>query len=386
MKASVESNFHKNCFEININRIRKNILTELKKSGFIINKEKLEYNPSKENLRKLHASAVKHMRDKYSKRLKKREKELIKYIADGSEVSPQDIQPKLVYVDSSSQYWDLFNYVKIHWSIPISSGYGRRLCYIVFDKNNNKIIGILGLSDPVFSIPQRDKIIGWSEEQKKVNISKVMDGFVIGAAPPYSMLLGGKLVASLLFSNQIREDFYKKYKGRKSLISGRIHSGDLVLITTASALGKSAMYDRIKLPNGQKFISIGYSTGYGEFHFNGNVYEDMKKLVFQYKPSSYKKKEWGTGFRNKREVVGKALTILGIPKSYCKHGVKRELFLIPLAKNFKNVLTKNNKPKYYDISVDEITNYMKKRWIVPRSQRRPCFKTWKSEEYLLWSN
>jgi len=374
--------------EIDINKIRNDILTELEKSGFIINKKKLVHDSSsKQNLRLLHASAVKHMRDKYSKYLKeKEEKELIEYIANGDEVSPQNIQPKLVYVDSSSKYWDLFNYVKIHWSVPISSGYGRRLCYVVFDEYNNKVMGILGLSDPVFSIPQRDKMIGWTEEQKKLNISKIMDGFVIGAVPPYTMLLGGKLVASLLFSNQIRRDFYRKYSGRKSLISGKIHSGDLVLITTLSALGKSAMYDRIKLPNGQKFISIGYSVGYGEFHFNGRIYENMKKIAYKYNFPSQKKKEWGTGFRNKREVVGKTLTILGIPKSYCKHGVKRELFLIPLAENFKDVLTKDEKPRYYDNSVNEISEYMKERWVIPRSKRRPSFKVWKNKEYLLWSH
>ena len=247
-------------------------------------------------------------------------------------------------------------------------------------------MGILGLADPVFSIGKRDEIIGWDKEKKKINLSMVMDGFVIGSLPPYSMILGGKLVASLLFSNQVRKDFSNKYKGNKSLISGRVHSGNLVLITTLSALGKSVMYDRIRLTNGQKFISIGYSEGYGEFHFNGEIYEKMKKLVLQYKPPSQKKKEWGTGFRNKREVVRKALSLLNISLNYNIHGIKREQFLIPLAKNFHDVLCKNVKPDYYDISVNEISEYMIKRWIIQRAKRRPEFKKWENKEYLLWEN
>ena len=367
-----------------IKKFRSNVLDELRNSGFIVNKETLDHYPSKQNLRELHASAVENMRDKYRQKLERKEIELIRYIANGNEITPKDIEPELVCVDSTSKYWDLFNYIKIHWSIPISDGYGRRLRYVVFDKNTNKIMGILGLADPVFTIGNRDNFIGWNNERKKTNMSKIMDGFVIGSTPPYNMVLGGKFVASLLFSNEIRKKFYKKYSGCKSLISGRVHSGDLVLITTLSALGKSAMYDRIRLLNGQQFISVGFSEGYGEFHFNGAIYKNMKKLVSYYNPASRKKKEWGTGFRNKREVVLKALTILKIPRSYCRHGVKREQFLIPLAINYKDALCKNDKPDYYNISVSEISEFMKKRWVIPRAARDPSFKKWNKKSYLLW--
>lgn len=368
-----------------LRKLKRDVLLELEKSGFIVNKKKLEHDPSKENLRRLHRSAVEDLRKKYSKTLRKKEINLIKYIANGEDIVPEDIEPKLVYVDSDSKYWNLFNYIKIHWSIPISNGYGRRLCYIVFDENNNKIIGIFGLADPVFSMGIRDNYIGWNIEQKKTNMRKVMDGFVIGSVPPYNFILGGKLVASMLFSNNVRRDFYNKYEGTKSLISGKIHSGVLVSITTLSALGKSAIYDRLKLPSGQRYISTGYSQGWGEFHFNGSNYEQMKNLVLALSGSGRKKIEWGTGFRNKREVVNKALKLLGIPRGYSKHGVKREQFIIPLAKNYKEVLCKNSKPDYYDMSVEEISDYMKKRWILPRSCRKPEVRNWKKEEYLLWT-
>ncbi len=365
--------------------LKNKIVSELQQCGFKINGKKLEHHPSKNNIRRLHEQSVEKLREKYRKTLEKNEEKLLNYIADGKEISPEEINPKLIYVDSKTKYWDLFNYIKIHWSIPISSGYGRRLCYVIFDETNDKAIGILGLSDPVFSMGIRDNFIGWNAEEKKKNMRMIMDGFVIGSVPPYNFILGGKLTASLLFSNQIRRDFRNKYLGSTSLISKRKHSGNLVLLTTLSALGKSAMYDRIKLPNGQRYMSIGYSEGWGEFHFNGSTYEDMRKLVLKKEGATRKKSEWGTGFRNKREVVDKALRLLNIPKGYSKHGIKREQFLMPLAKNYKKVLTKNEKPIYYDISVDEISDYMKKRWVLPRSDRRPEFKKWKKEEYLLWN-
>lgn len=375
----------KNNSDKDLKKFKSEIFRELKKDGFIINKNRLEHNSSKKNLRNLHESAVENMRNKYRKTLEKKENELIKYIANGDDISPENIDPELILIDSSSKYWDLFNYVKIHWSIPISNGYGRRLCYIVFDKNTKKAMGILGLADPVFCSPHRDQIIGWNKSQKNSNMSKLMDGFVIGSLPPYNMILGGKLIASLLFSNQIRKDFYHKYNGLTSLISGKVHSGDLVLITTLSALGKSSMYDRIKLPNGQKYISIGYSEGYGEFHFNGEIYKKMTDLVLRYRPPSIKKEAWGEGFRNKREVIQKALSILEISLKYNKHGIKREQFIIPLAKNYQAVLCQNKKPHYYNTPFYEVTEYMKKRWIIPRAQRNLEYKKWRNEDYILWS-
>ena len=35
----------------------------------------------------------------------------------------------------------------------------------------------------------------------------MMDAYVLGAVPPYNMLLGGKLVASLVRSRDIYDDF-----------------------------------------------------------------------------------------------------------------------------------------------------------------------------------
>lgn len=365
-------------------KLKNKILEELQKSGFILKEDKLEFEGDKNQIRLLHQSAVDEMRKKYLKQLKPNEPELIKNIANGDEVVPENIKPVLEYVDSNMENWDLFNYIKIHWSIPVSAGYGRRLCFIVRDKNNNKVIGIIGLCDPVFLIPTRDKFIGWGKDEREINIRKVLDAFVLGAVPPYNLILGGKLVASMLFSNEIRNAYKLKYKGKKSLISGKKHSGDLVLITTLSALGKSAIYDRIKIPTGQRYVSCGNSFGWGEFHFNGSTYSEMKKMVSLYKPASIKAEKWGTGFRNKREVVDKSLRLLDIPRTYMRHGIEREQFIIPLASNYKEVLKSNEIPSYYDISVNEIASFIKKRWVIPRAERDPSYREFKRETYKLW--
>ncbi len=62
-----------------------------------------------------------------------------------------------------------------------------------------------------------------------------MDTFVLGAVPPYSFLLGGKLVAMLAASNEVRAAFGRKYSGAKSVISGEEFDGRLAMLTTMKA-------------------------------------------------------------------------------------------------------------------------------------------------------
>ncbi|WP_423828289.1 Druantia anti-phage system protein DruA [Sporotomaculum syntrophicum] len=50
--------------------------------------------------------------------------------------------------------------------MPVSSGYCRRLRFLVFDNHTNKVMGLLGLGDPVFSLSARDKCIGWTKEKR----------------------------------------------------------------------------------------------------------------------------------------------------------------------------------------------------------------------------
>jgi hypothetical protein len=161
-----------------VNALKDNVLAELIKSGFSLDEKQLHFESSKDNIRNLHKQSVNEMRNKYSTTLKQKEPDLLKYIANGSDIVPEDIDPFLMYVDSRTEHWNLFNYIKIHWSIPISLGYGRRLCYVVFDRTNNKAIGILGLADSVFTNPARDNHIGWTKEQKMLDVKDTSLAFM----------------------------------------------------------------------------------------------------------------------------------------------------------------------------------------------------------------
>lgn len=212
---------------MNAEKLKLIIIKSLKRQGFRVNKGKIcpPESLDKQKLRDLHASVVKHRVENAKDKLSRHESKLLSRLASGQKIIPNQISPYLVEVQPESENELLFRYVSLHWSIPISSGYGRRLRFLVIDKQNEKLIGIIGLGDPVFSLAARDKRIGWSPEDRRSRLRHVMDAFVLGAVPPYSFLLCGKLVAMLVASNEIRYAFKKKYEGDSSLIKRKPFDG-----------------------------------------------------------------------------------------------------------------------------------------------------------------
>lgn len=370
-----------------ISILRERVLCKLADSGFIVsNNEQLIVPNDKEYFRKVHSEATKYMIRKNSKLIQKFDEYFIeKYVANGTDLDVKCIDPKLVKVTDEKK-GNLFRWIKLHWSIPISAGYGRRLRYILYDKNNGVVIGIIGLADPVFGLRDRDEFIGWDYQTKKSRLKHIMDAFVLGAIPPYSMILGGKLVAASLMSSKIRQDFFKQYKGSVSIISGNVFNGKLAAITTASALGKSSIYDRIKVPRSSAFFHIGWSKGSGEFHFTNGLYEEMFKLVSN-RVKWTKNPLWGNGTRNRRVVVQQALRMMDLPSKLIYHNIPRELFMVPLGSNTVKFLQgKSREIGYYKISNADLFKYSLDRWVIPRSQRRKEYLSFDKDSYSLLSS
>jgi hypothetical protein len=367
-----------------LNKLALDLTGALRKQGFAIKHGSLVFDvSSKQKVRKLHSEAVNHLLERNFDFIEKNDARFAEnYVANGSDVIPQEIEPKLVTVDDREKS-DVFNWVKLHWSIPVSSGYGRRLRYLVEDEHTRKIIGVIGLGDPVYALKDRDAFIGWTPEVKSQRLKHIMDAFVLGAVPPYNMILGGKLVASLISSKEIYRDFKKKYGGTKSLIREDIFDGKLAGITTSSALGKSSVYDRIKIPNGSQFCHVGWTSGSGDFQFLNGYYDDLLKLMRQ-RNYTGKNKKWGSGIRSRRTVIQKSLLLLGLSPRFLYHGVRRELFFVPLGKNWKGFLCGTKKQlRPHDLSLTEISEYAKTRWMVPRAERDRAYSKFKAENYSL---
>jgi hypothetical protein len=128
---------------------------------------------------------------------------LLADFASGQDVIPEHIDPTFEIVAAGTRDADLFRLVTLLWSVPVSRGYGRRMRFLVRDRANGKVIGVFALGDPVFNLGARDRWVGWSADDRRLRLVNVMDAFVVGAVPPYSYLLGGKLVFSLIGSAEV---------------------------------------------------------------------------------------------------------------------------------------------------------------------------------------
>ena len=340
---------------------------------------------SKERIRKLHETAVQHRIEKAKDGLFRKEDELLTYIASGTDIVPTKIAPRIVEVQRGSKEELLFRYACLHWSIPISSGYGRRLRFLVTDEQNNKLIGIIGLGDPVYSLRPRDEWIGWTLDHRKSRLANVMDAFVLGAVPPYSFLLCGKLVAMLASSNTIRDAFKRKYGGTCSIISQRTHDGRLAMITTTSALGRSSIYNRLRIDQRLLYRSVGFTKGSGEFHFANGLYSAITQFAEHHCEPTAKQQLWGSGFRNRREVIKKCLPVLGLSSDWLYHGIEREVFVTPLARNTKEFLRgEHTRLRWHHYSEGQIIDHFRTRWMLPRIEWDRTFETWSNQEWLLW--
>ena len=340
---------------------------------------------SKDSLRQLHQTAVAHKLERSKPGLVKYQDQLLRFIASGTDVVPDKIRPILVEVQPDSKEELLFRYATLHWSIPVSSGYGRRLRFLVIDDHNEKLIGVIGLGDPIFSLGKRDDWIGWTKVDRQERLHYVMDAFVLGAVPPYSHLLCGKLVAMLVASNQVRDAFHRKYADRISVIRNRMLASQLVSITTTSALGRSSIYNRLKFRDREVFHSVGFTQGSGEFHFANGLYAALHDYAVRHCDPTAKHSRWGTGFRNRRELVKKCLPKLGLSSEWLYHGVRREIFVIPLAENTRQILRgEESQPVWYDQSADELFEWFRDRWLLHRTKWDQRYLEFNRDSYRLW--
>jgi len=367
--------------------LRRRVLRSLRGQGFRIKCGRLipPNSSDKDALRRLHEDAVHHRIELAREGLQRHEDELLSFIASGREVVPEAIRPRLVEVHPNSLNELLFRYARLHWSIPISAGYGRRLRFVVFDDANGKLIGLFGLGDPVFSMGPRDQWIGWDREARKDRLRCVMDLFVLGAVPPYSQLLCGKLVALLAATAEVQRAFRRKYGGREARISQEPLDNRLALLTTTSALGRSSLYNRLRYSGEPVFVRVGVTRGSGEFHFSNGFYADLRQLALDNCDATAKHALWGEGFRNRREVLRKALPLLDLSREFIYHGVPREIYVVPLARNSKEFLRgEHERLRSFGRTVEETAAWLRERWLLPRANRDQSYWSFEPKDYRIW--
>ena len=266
-----------------------------------------------------------------------------KYSKNGVEIVPENISLELREIqDSESFEGQLFRWWNfMWWSIPYQHAYGRQMKFFLWDRYHDLPFGLIVLQSPVLAMSVRDNALGIPPAKRDYWVNMSLNAQRVGALPPYNDLLGGKMVALALTSNEIRQAYERKYKNSVTLLRKRKIKANLLFITTTSAFGKSSMYDRLKYHDELIAESLGYTKGAGTFHIPETLYQELR--TYLEKKGIVTKTTFGHGPSRKLKLIEKALGYLGI-SNYTYHGIKREFFLFSHVKNLRDVIQKNKKP------------------------------------------
>jgi len=359
--------------------LKEKIMQVLKAQGFIINPHVRPSGSSKETYRRIQGRARLEQLAFHKKFLRENFSKVKDYHKNGEAIDPDKIFLELREVSSGSLEEALFRWWNlIWWSIPYQRSYGRQMRFLLWDKSHDMPFGLMLLQSPVLKMGIRDRYLESPKEDLDIWVNKSMHAQRVGALPPYNQILGGKMVALALTSNEIRKAYRVKYSSHRTIIKGRVIEPDLLFITTTSAFGRSSLYNRLKYDGEIVAENLGYTRGSGTFHVPENLYLEI--LEFLSKKGIDTSRGYGHGPSRKLKLVSLAFRYLGLPK-FEYHGIQREFYLFPLVKNLKEVIKKKESPNYIDRPFNKLVDYWKERWALPRAKRKPSWKEFNAEEF-----
>ncbi len=216
--------------------------------------------------------------------------------------------------------------------------------------------------------------------------SSMMDITTCGALPPYSEVLGGKLVALLMASPQVIADYRERYANTPSEIASRMRGAEvirpahLVLLGTTSLYSVgSSQYNRLKaqVANGKvAYVPVGETQGYGSVHISRRTYKTLQELLRRHPLLEPQSNTFAAGVNYKMRSIESGLSHLGLSKLQ-EHKNRRLVYLVPLVTNWREYLTGlDNAPNYIYSDLDNLERetshlieFWKDRWFVKRASR-----------------
>ena len=328
--------------------------------------------PSKQQVRAIYQAARGARLAKAKDWLEDQGATLSRHFANGSEIEPDRIDPEVALIEKGTVDSEIFRLATMLWSVPVSQGFGRRLRFLVRDRNNTRVIGVFAIGDPVFNLKVRDDWIGWSAEQRKHRLVHIAEGHVIGAVPPYTALLGAKLIAALATSREVLESHQRRYRGKCGTLSGAAYAGPPSLLTTMSALGRSSVYNRLHVNGWTRYVRLGSSSGYGHFQINEKTFESLRRMLEAQGHRYAQIPHYGEGGNWRLRVVRAALASVGVNgDTVLRHGVRREAWAAPLHPQWRDVIEGRHPAEIWTHTptAEQIGQWWRNRWAIPRARR-----------------
>jgi len=251
------------------------------------------------------------------------------------------------------------------------------------------------IGNPVQALPQ---LLAATTGQRAIDIvltefrkaglsSRVADVSICGAVAPYNELIGGKLVALLLCSKEIREHYSKRYSDQVSVISSQMAGrpiskpADLRVLTTTSLYGiGSSQYNRLSLRAGDhpglendlRWDSIGGSKtgGFGTLHLGADTAYALRQMAQTLHTSRRINNRFGEGTSPRLRQIREGLDALGInSNAILHHNTPRLFYACELDVGSRNSLMGMEVENFHASSAADIAAAWRRRWLDGRSKR-----------------
>lgn len=216
---------------------------------------------------------------------------------------------------------------------------------------------------------------------------------VCGAVPPYSAVLGGKLVSLLMFSPEIIRAYDERYATAVSIIASGMRGAvvmrepNLVLLGTTSLYGvSSSQYNRLRIPKealGEfargdlRYEPLGRTEGFGSYHFSRTTLHWAEVVASQQREGRRVNSIFGEGVSPKLRKMREGLEAAGFPSDgLLRHGSPRLVYGLALAENFREILKSRAVRAKYLLKTKSpgdgtrlISAFWRKRWLAARVRR-----------------
>ena len=242
---------------------------------------------------------------------------------------------------------------------------GRNVKINVKDRVSGKLLGQISLASDVTAMGVRDNFIGWSKDNKfvdgKLNNTTIASTIVCTQPLGYNFL-GGKLIAMMTTTPEVREYWNSKYKNV------------LIAVGTTSLYGIHSQYNGIPL-----FKTLGESAGKISLKPDDKFYDPWHQWIKENRAQWYKDNISDERARNgasmgyeangpvsgiKQKILGQIFKECGIKATQYHHGFKRGVYMAMMYENgceyLRNEITEDKlilKDKF-----KQGTEYINKWW------------------------
>jgi hypothetical protein len=245
-----------------------------------------------------------------------------------------NIQPVIQIVEDSDEASKWSDVRRMIHTMEFQANPGRNVKIYVKDGDSGKLLGLISLGSDITSLGVRDQYIGWSKEDKFVNgkLNNTTIATSIVSTQPFGYnFLGGKLIAALTTSPEIREYWKRKY------------DNILIGVGTTSLYGIHSMYNGIP-----HFKTLGESKGKISIKPDDKYYDVWHQWLKDTHADWYEENITNERIRNgqnmgldttgpvsgiKQKILTKIFRELGIKADAYHHGFQRGVYYANLYEN-----------------------------------------------------